>query len=91
MDNREPVFNVPGTVIAVLALLIALHVIREFLPIEDGTWLLLAMAFIPARYAGMLPWLDARRMATRKPTCAYTATPTASPSAPTSPSGTAPR
>ena len=53
MDNREPVFNVPGTVIAVLALLIALHVIREFLPIEDGTWLLLAMAFIPARYAGM--------------------------------------
>ena len=64
MDNREPVFNVPGTVIAVLALLIALHVVREFLPIEDGTWLLLAMAFIPARYAGMAGELPGGDIAT---------------------------
>lgn len=50
---KEPVFNVPGVVLAVLAIWIAVHVVRINLGEADGLWLLLAMAFIPARYAGM--------------------------------------
>ena len=53
MDKREPIFNVPGAVLAVLGLLIVIHAGRQLLPVADNTWLLLAMAFIPARYAGM--------------------------------------
>ena len=53
MASREPIFNVPGTVLALIAVLIAVHAGRNLLPIEDNTWLLFAMAFIPARYAGL--------------------------------------
>lgn len=52
MQSKEPVFNVPGTVLAVVAVLVALHAVRINLPEEDGTWFLIAMAFIPARYSG---------------------------------------
>ncbi len=63
MNKREPVFNVPGAVLAVLGLLIAIHAGRQLLPIEDSTWLLLAMAFIPARYSGMAGDLPGGAMA----------------------------
>ena len=53
MASREPIFNVPGTVLALIAALIAVHIGRNMLPLEDNTWLLFAMAFIPARYAGL--------------------------------------
>ena len=53
MKTHEPIFNVPGVVLALLAALIAVHAARQLLSIEDSTWLLLALAFIPARYAGM--------------------------------------
>ncbi len=58
MSRDEPIFNVPGSVLAVLALLLAVHVLLTALAEEWSTWLLLALAFIPARYsgyAGMLP------------------------------------
>lgn len=55
MQHREPIFNVPSVVLGLLGVFIAVHVGRQILPIEDNTWLLLAMAFIPARYAGMAP------------------------------------
>jgi membrane associated rhomboid family serine protease len=45
-------FNVPGSVLAVLALMIAVHLIRLGLPEDLDTWLTLALAFIPARYSG---------------------------------------
>ncbi|WP_045837903.1 rhomboid family intramembrane serine protease [Hyphomicrobium sp. 99] len=51
--NREPIFNVPGAVLATLAVLVAVHVVMRFLGPEDFTWWLLALAFIPARYSGM--------------------------------------
>lgn len=53
MHRREPIFNVPGTVLAVLAVLIVIHAGRQFLSDEDGLMFVLAMAFVPARYAGM--------------------------------------
>ena len=58
MSRDEPIFNVPGSVLAVLALLIAVHALLAALPEELSAWLLLALAFIPARYSGyasMLP------------------------------------
>lgn len=51
--NREPIFNVPGTVLATLAVLTAVHVAMSFLTPDDFTWWLLALAFIPARYSGL--------------------------------------
>lgn len=50
MDEREPIFNVPGAVLAVLAVLLAVHGIRQVLPGEDDAWLVLALSFIPGRY-----------------------------------------
>ncbi len=50
MERREPIFNVPAAVVAVLAVLIGLHVIRQFLPPDLDEWLVLTLAFIPARF-----------------------------------------
>lgn len=47
---REPVFNVPGVVLGVLAVFIVLHVGRYLLPYEDALWWLAVLAFVPARY-----------------------------------------
>ena len=51
--SREPIFNVPGPVLAILAVLIAVHAALATLSPEDYTWWVLALAFIPARYTGM--------------------------------------
>lgn len=50
MRSSEPMFNVPGVVVGVLALLVGVHVLRSVLPEETETWLTLALAFIPSRY-----------------------------------------
>jgi membrane associated rhomboid family serine protease len=50
--NREPIFNVPGAVLATLAVLIAVHAVLSLLPPDQYTWWVLALAFIPARYSG---------------------------------------
>lgn len=52
MSRHEPMFNVPGSVLAVLAAMTAVHVVRINLSEDWETWLTLALAFIPARYAG---------------------------------------
>lgn len=54
LKAREPVFNIPGPVLAILALLFAIHFVSAVLSRENWTWLVLAMAFIPARYGGAL-------------------------------------
>lgn len=48
--HQEPIFNVPGVVVAVLALLLLVHGVRSLLPGDDDLWLVLAGAFIPGRY-----------------------------------------
>jgi membrane associated rhomboid family serine protease len=50
--EREPIFNVPGSVIALISVFIAVHVFRQLLPVAQDYWFTLAMAFVPARYAG---------------------------------------
>jgi membrane associated rhomboid family serine protease len=46
-------FNIPGSVLALLALMVAIHLVRLSLPEDAGNWLTVALAFIPARYAGL--------------------------------------
>src|SRR5690606_12866774 len=47
--DREPIFNVPGAVVAVLALLAAVHGGLALLSDVDDEYALWALAFIPAR------------------------------------------
>lgn len=49
--RREPIFNVPASVIAVLGLLAAVHMLLPLLPEREMIRTMLALAFIPARYA----------------------------------------
>ena len=49
MDHRQPIFNVPGVVLALLGSFLAVHLLRWALPAEDGAWLTTALAFIPGR------------------------------------------
>jgi len=52
MAVREPVFNVPTAVLVAAGLMIAVQVVRGLLPDEIDITVLLALAFIPARYSG---------------------------------------
>jgi membrane associated rhomboid family serine protease len=53
LQAKEPIFNVPAGVLAVLAAMIAVHAGRQYLLSPDANMdLLLALAFIPSRYAG---------------------------------------
>jgi membrane associated rhomboid family serine protease len=47
-----PVFNVPPVVLAVLAVLVAIHLLRILLPVDAGNWLLEVLGFFPLRYTG---------------------------------------
>lgn len=53
MSQHEPIFNVPKAVVIAIGVLIGVHVIRQLLPINLEQWLVLAFAFIPARYVGI--------------------------------------
>jgi membrane associated rhomboid family serine protease len=62
LSHREPIFNVPGVVLALLASFVAVHVLLWALPANDSDWLMQVLAFIPARLghgAGALPGGDA--------------------------------
>jgi membrane associated rhomboid family serine protease len=60
--RREPILNVPAVVVLLLALLVLVHVVREWLLTEAADRILVwSLAFVPARYdssaltEGMLP------------------------------------
>jgi membrane associated rhomboid family serine protease len=54
---REPIFNVPGAVLALLVLLIAMHVAQFAMSDDARTWMIFAMAFIPSRFIdGTIEW-----------------------------------
>lgn len=58
MQKSQPVFNVPGVVLMLLALCAGVHGLRHVLPPPDNAWLTAILAFIPARYGpfyGELP------------------------------------
>lgn len=62
-SQQEPVFNVPKVVVAVLAVLVLVHVGRSFLSADDDLWVVLAAAFIPARYGPLAPQLPGGELA----------------------------
>lgn len=59
--QREPLFNLPPVIVVLSAILIAVHVARQFLSQEADLKVLLWTAFLPARYSnvpvlnGLLP------------------------------------
>jgi len=55
MSGKQPMFNIPTSIVAAALALVALHIVRVALPPEAGIAMLLALAFIPARYAGPTP------------------------------------
>jgi membrane associated rhomboid family serine protease len=53
--NREPIFNVPAVVVALIAAFVAVHVVREvLLSTFDRNYFDVLFAFIPARYDNSL-------------------------------------
>jgi membrane associated rhomboid family serine protease len=59
--RRQPAFNLPPVILALSAILIAVHLLRQFLSEETDLKVLLWTAFLPARYSnvpvlnGLLP------------------------------------
>ena len=49
--SREPVFNVPASIVAIIAVLVAVHAVRGLLTSEQDAWVVMALGFIPARYS----------------------------------------
>ncbi len=55
--QQEPVFNIPGSVLAMLAILAAVHLVRSLLSDDTDTRVVLTLAFIADRYdAQGLDW-----------------------------------
>jgi membrane associated rhomboid family serine protease len=63
LSHREPIFNVPSVVLALLALFFAVHIVRWTLPTDQDAWLTAALAFIPARCCGFAADLPGGRVA----------------------------
>lgn len=61
--TREPIFNVPATVLAILAVFVAVHVVLNRLDEANFTWWVLALAFVPARYSGLASQLPGGNVA----------------------------
>ena len=55
--NREPIFNAPLGIIVLLGCFVAVHVLRLMLSPQSDLWWTLSLAFIPARYSGMMEQL----------------------------------
>jgi membrane associated rhomboid family serine protease len=65
LKRHEPIFNVPGVVLALLALCSAVHLVRWLLPADEDAWLTAALAFIPMRLLpGLAPQLPGGDLAT---------------------------
>ena len=63
MSHREPIFNVPGVVLWLLAIFFAVHLVRWVLPDEQNAWLTATLAFVPARLSGVAGDLPGGRIA----------------------------
>lgn len=49
--QRQPVFNVPGMVLALAVVLVAVHAVLAIVDVETANYWIVALAFIPARFA----------------------------------------
>lgn len=61
-QQREPIFNLPGVVVAVIGVLVAVHLWRLVLTFERDLAVLAEFAVVPARLALELGWLDQTRI-----------------------------
>jgi membrane associated rhomboid family serine protease len=52
--NRERIFNLPGVVTALLAILVAIQILVDLFPDSFGVWTLVYFSFIPARLSFLL-------------------------------------
>lgn len=52
VSRHEPMFNVPGGVLALLAAMVAVHLARVLSPQDWNLWLVWALGFVPSRYSG---------------------------------------
>ncbi|MDA7945875.1 MAG: rhomboid family intramembrane serine protease [Hyphomicrobiaceae bacterium] len=55
MNGRQPIFNIPASVVWLLVIMAGMHLLRSQLPSQVGEELLLTLAFIPARYVFPAP------------------------------------
>src|SRR5262249_40062286 len=57
--TREPIFNIPTVVVAILAVLVLIHVLRVYVLTQQQDQLVIGLfAFVPARYApNSLLWI----------------------------------
>jgi membrane associated rhomboid family serine protease len=53
LSAREPIFNVPGIVVALIVAFAAVHAVRYLLPEGEAAWLTAVLAFVPARLTGL--------------------------------------
>ncbi|MGL4439999.1 MAG: rhomboid family intramembrane serine protease, partial [Bosea sp. (in: a-proteobacteria)] len=60
--KREPIFNLPGIIVAVIGVLVAIHLSRLVLSFERDLAILAEFAVVPARFALELGWLDQARI-----------------------------
>lgn len=60
--QREPVFNLPGVVVVVIGILVAVHLWRLVLTFEQDLAILADFAVVPARFALELEWMDRTRI-----------------------------
>lgn len=64
LSQRQPIFNVPGVVLAVLVVFGAVHLtLWALLPASEGEWFMVALAFVPARLGGLAPELPGGNVA----------------------------
>ena len=52
MAAREPIFNLPRSVVLAAVVMVGVQFLRDLLPDVEDARLLLTLAFIPARYSG---------------------------------------
>lgn len=52
-SHHEPIFNMPGSVLALIVAFAAVQAVRAMLPDETANRLTVALAFVPARYSGL--------------------------------------
>lgn len=51
---RQPIFNVPATVVWTIGVLVAVHAVRSMLPAATDETVILSLALVPARYTELL-------------------------------------
>ena len=51
MSKGQPVFNLPGVIVALLAAFAAVQVMRDVVSPEIDAWLITTFGFIPARFS----------------------------------------